>query len=170
MPYLDLSDTEDFAHFCQLFLAAHPGYRELHEVERPRMRKRTVPWHEYFLDLEMAHAMANWGRQRHLITRKAAARFVEQAFLFFGSPADVVSLTMRQSGTHPRQLTVLSTEIYAFLTGNPIPPQPRETVAVLPIPTAIKWVQSFADEHPENRQLRARVRQLIVWLREQTEE
>ena len=83
MPYLDLDDFDQLIHLQQLFLAAHPEDRDINEV----LRDKTGLSGEYFLSTETIHRMARWARERHLITRKTAARLTEMALLTQKPPA-----------------------------------------------------------------------------------
>jgi hypothetical protein len=75
MPYLDLSNPDNYVHLCQLFFAAHPAYRPLLDAGGAP----PVSGSEYRISLDTVREMAAWGRDRHLITRKDAARIVEHA-------------------------------------------------------------------------------------------
>ncbi|HSX77463.1 MAG TPA: hypothetical protein VLQ80_02660, partial [Candidatus Saccharimonadia bacterium] len=88
MPYLDLTDPDNFDHLVQLFLAAHPAHWQTNNAIR---RDRDMPGH-YFLSMDQTRELAAWGRGRQLITRKAAARLVEVAIHLFADPARIVSL------------------------------------------------------------------------------
>lgn len=82
MPYLDLSDPESFVHVLQLYYAAHPQAQAAHEAVRARAQAPTA----HFLSAAVCRSMAQWARQRQLITRGAAACLIatadrlEQAF------------------------------------------------------------------------------------------
>ena len=77
MPYLDLSDLDQFIQLQQLFLAAHPDDQAMNQV----LRDHTELSGEYFLSADTMRRMARWAQERHLITRKTAAHLIEMALL-----------------------------------------------------------------------------------------
>ena len=175
MPYLDLSNPDNYVHLCQLFFAAHPAYRPLLDAGGAP----PVSGSEERISLDIVREMAAWGRDRHLITRKDAARIVEHAeglarnadtLSAFHDPASIVSLTPRVLGTPPRlQPSVVVAEIVHWLTLK------APTVAdgleglVLTIPAAIERTQSLASAREQSEVMQARARQLLAWLQEQDE-
>jgi hypothetical protein len=68
MPYLDITQPDEFTHIIQLFLAAHPDIHDTHEKIRAQLGDSQA----YMVSKKMLHAMAAWGRERQLITRQAA--------------------------------------------------------------------------------------------------
>jgi hypothetical protein len=82
MPYLDLTDEEQYLHMVQLFLAAHPHDRAINEAARAQAGLPGA----YFLAQESMHRMAAWARERRLIRRKDAARLREVAAESFPRP------------------------------------------------------------------------------------
>src|SRR4029450_2958490 len=115
MPYLDLSEYDNYAHLIQLFLAAHPRYRQ----DNHDMREHSVMPGWYFSTLAMARELAAWGRQRRLITRTDAARLVEVAEWLLAKPADLVTLVPHVLGDPPRlQATVLDVQLLHFVTSH----------------------------------------------------
>ena|SRR5712691_1288287 len=124
----------------------------------------------YFLSLDMARALAAWGRQRHLITRKDAARLVEVATLTFADPASIVSLTPRVLGIPPRlQPTVLSTEIHHWVSLHAPGLEAGDAVTAWTIPAAIQLLQGLAADAEIPAGMQARTYQLIAWLQAQGE-
>ena len=165
MPYLDLTDHENYVHLLQLFQAAHPGYRQDNATIRA---KYDMP-DQYFLSLEMTKELAAWGRKRHLITRKDADRLVEIATNAFAhsDPSSIVSLTPRVLGTPPRlQPTVLSSEIFHWLSLRKPGPKESTEVMVFTVPAAIEILQAAAADANEPDGIRLRAQQLVTWLQQ----
>jgi hypothetical protein len=69
---LDITDFEQLTHLLQLFFAAHPRYQS----DNAHLRMQTGLLDAQFVSLPMSRDLAAWARQRHLITRAAAARLV----------------------------------------------------------------------------------------------
>ncbi len=167
MPYLDLDDYDNYVHLCQLFFAAHPAYRETNEAIRA---DATMPG-QYFFTPDMTREMATWARQRHLITRKVAARLLDIAARLLADPASVVSLSPRILGTPPRlQPTVLGSEVFAWLFVCAPPQDPGTEDYVMTVEAAMTLLHNHADDDAQSGEVRARARQLIAWLQEQCEE
>jgi len=168
MAYLDPSDVDSLAHLIQLFLGAHPAYRQSNDAMRAR---EDMPG-QYFLSLPMTRELAVWARQRHLITRAAAARMVEVAthVLAGDNPASIVSLTPRMMGTPPRlQPTVLSTEMFRWLFLQAAEAEAGEEVLAFTVAAAIQVLQGTATDAEMSAGIQARARQLIAWLQAQDE-
>jgi hypothetical protein len=164
MPYLDMSDADNFVHLYQLFLATHPHYQQ----ENEKMRAHTGLADEYFLSLPMAREVAAWARERRLLRRKDAARLVEVAERIDQSgdaPASRGRPHPRLLGEPPRrQLTVLSTSLQGWLFLTSPVPQPGEIVYALALPAAIELLTRYA-EHPDTAApLRTRAQHLRDWL------
>jgi hypothetical protein len=167
MPYLDLSEYDNYAHLIQLFLAAHPRYRQ----DNHDMREHLAMPGTYFCTLEMARDLAAWGSGRRLITRTDAARLVEVVEWLLATPADLVTLVPRVLGDPPRvQLTVLDVQLLHFVTSH----RPRlagsDPVRAFTIPAAIRLVQAMATDPEFSEGQQARALALMAWLTEQGQE
>jgi hypothetical protein len=146
MPYLDLTDPDNFDHLIQLFLAAHPAHWQTNDAIRVH---KGMPG-RYFLSMDMARELAAWGRGRHLITRKDAARIVEVVTNLFADPASIVSLTPRMLGIPPRlQPTVLGPEMFHWLHCQTPKLDAGEEVVAWTIPAALQILQSTVDDPEE---------------------
>jgi hypothetical protein len=165
MPYLDITDYDQYVHMLQLFLHAHPQYRQINEAIR---EQRALPG-EHFLSHEGMQALASWARERHLISRKTAARLIESATWSFATPADLVTLTRAVLGEPPQHQPVIrESEIAYFVTGEQ--PAPGEPDRLWRLPAAIEMLeraQADAATFAPNQQ--ARARQLLAWLQEQVD-
>ncbi len=73
MPYLDMTDPDKLTS-CNFF---SPRTRSTSATTRPCGPRRGPG--AYWLSGPIARALARWGRERHLITRKTAQRLAEVA-------------------------------------------------------------------------------------------
>jgi hypothetical protein len=166
MPYLNLKDYDQYVHLVQLFLAAHPE----HQKPTQAGRQQTGLTDQYFLSLEMIQAMAVWGKERHLITRKAAARMVEVAAWSFAKPEDIVTLVPAVLGDPPRlQPTVLDSQMLHWVTSARPPLTEHDEVRAFTIPAAITLLHAMTRDAEFNAGQQARARELIAWLEAQAE-
>jgi hypothetical protein len=73
MPYLDITNQDDLLHLLQLYYAAHPQERAAHD----HVRRQSGMAGAYFVAPADAPRLMRWARDRHLVTRKAAADYRE---------------------------------------------------------------------------------------------
>jgi hypothetical protein len=161
MPYLDISDPDNFTYLLQLFYAAHPHYQQGNE----RVRQSSGLAQDYFLSMPIARELAAWARKRHLITRAAAARIVEvMESLTCPSQAiaDVVPITPRALGDPPQRfLTVLNRDIERWIDRHD---PAGATTEILPLEMAIPLVRRFLATVDLSKDARDRAEQLHNWL------
>jgi hypothetical protein len=110
--------------------------------------------------------MMRWARERHLVTKKTAVRYLEVCRNMLRTIPEVVHPMLVRLGTPPReQLGIRSSEIYQWLYLE-APPADADDY-VMTVAVALELLEKVRTESDDLDPVRARAGQLADWLREQ---
>jgi hypothetical protein len=161
MPYLDITDHDQFIHLLQLYLHDHPEAQAEHDA----IRGANGVALDYFLSSATAHGLATWARHKQLITVQAATRLRELAkyMPLLKDPERDILLTQHPMGTLPLlQPTVRFNALWQWIWLCDIPPETED--AHLNLPAAIHLVEKIYQQEAVPL-VRERAQQLLTWLR-----
>ena len=164
MPYLNLDNHEDYVHLIQLFYAAHPRLR----VDQEALRAQTgVAADTYFVAPADAPQLMRWALSRHLVTRKAAERYLDVCRNLLRTIPEVVHPLTVRLGTPPReQPGILGSEMYQWLylqSGTPAGAGDH----IMTVAAALELLEHVCADADAMDPVRYRAAQLADWLRDQ---
>jgi hypothetical protein len=167
MPHLDLTKESDYIHLLQLYCAAHPNGQAIGD----RLKTETRQDGTYVIPPAAPARLMRWALSKHLVTRKAAARYVEMCATLDKAIPDVVRPFVARLGDPPRaQLVIRGREIFQWLylhSGGPDDDDGGRHEYVCTVQGALEILGSTAADTSEHEGTRARAAQLADWLREQ---
>ena len=166
MPHLDIDEFENYVHLVQLFMSAHPKYRQQNE----QVRAHTGMPDEYFLSMSMTREMAQWARKKHLVTRAQAEALMYSTRLVEADtdPSDI-ELSMRVMGTPPRlQPSISSVDIYRWLYVEDLQLAPGDEIHIFTLPAATMILEDIIAKAGSADNITAiRAQKLIDYLKTQ---
>jgi hypothetical protein len=166
MPYLDLTKEEDVLHLMQLYCAAHPNGL----AEGARLRTETRRDGTYVVPPAAPSRLMRWALSRHLVTRKAAARYIEMCATLDKPIPEVLRPVLGLLGDPPREQLVLRVrEVFQWLylhSGEPEPGEGRFD-HVFTVQEALAMLDATSAAADEPQLVRERAAELAAWLRDQ---
>jgi hypothetical protein len=166
MPYLDLTKEENVLHLMQLYCAAHPNGL----ATSARLRTETRRDGTFVVPPAEPSRLMRWALSRHLVTRKAAARYIEMCATLDKPIPEVVHPVLGLLGDPPReQLVLRAREVFQWLylhSGAPAPGEGREG-DVFTVQGALAGLDATSAAADEPQPVRERAAQLAAWLRAQ---
>jgi hypothetical protein len=160
MAVFDLHDEEQFQHFMQLFLHAHPSYHAWHEGVRADLGG-------YFLPPAIAEVLVRWGLAQQLITRDQGDWLIALVRDHSARPEEVVAILPGAFPDNPPwdQAGVRAGDLFRWIYM--FKEMDAAEGKVLTVPTAIRACEATRDTPAELAWTRTRAATLAAWLADQ---